>query len=39
LPKSQQPKAKSALHEIYMAETKADAQSAFEQFIKTYDAN
>ena len=38
LPKSQQPKAKSALHEIYMAETKADAQTAFERFIKTYEA-
>jgi len=38
LPKSQQPKAKSALHEIYMAETNADAQTAFERFIKTYDA-
>lgn len=38
LPKSQQPQAKSALHEIYMAETKADAQTAFERFIKTYDA-
>ena len=36
LPKSQQPKAKSALHEIYMAETKVDAQTAFERFIKTY---
>lgn len=38
LPKSQQPQAKSALHEIYLAETKADAQKAFERFIKTYDA-
>lgn len=38
LPKSQQPKAKSALHEIYMAETKDDALTAFERFIKTYDA-
>lgn len=38
LPKSQQPQAKSALHEIYMAETKGDAQTAFERFIKTYDA-
>lgn len=38
LPKSQQPQAKSALHEIYMAETKADAQTAFDRFIKTYDA-
>ncbi len=38
LPKSQQPQAKSALHEIYMAESKADAQTALERFIKTYDA-
>jgi putative transposase len=38
LPKSQQPQAKSALHEIYLAETKADAQKAFERFIKAYDA-
>jgi putative transposase len=38
LPKSQQPQAKSALHEIYLAATKADAQTAFERFIKTYDA-
>lgn len=38
LPKSQQPQAKSALHEIYMAETKDEAQTAFERFIKTYDA-
>ena len=38
LPKSQQPKAKSALHEIYGAETKEDALRAFDRFIKTYDA-
>lgn len=38
LPKSQQGQAKSALHEIYLAETKAEAQKAFERFIKTYDA-
>jgi transposase-like protein len=38
LPKSQQPQAKSALHEIYMAETKHEAQTAFERFTKTYDA-
>uniref|UniRef100_B8HMV7 Mutator family transposase n=1 Tax=Cyanothece sp. (strain PCC 7425 / ATCC 29141) TaxID=395961 RepID=B8HMV7_CYAP4 len=38
LPKGQQPKAKSALHEIYMAETQAEAQTAFDRFIKTYDA-
>ncbi len=38
LPKSQQPNAKSALHEIYMAETKDEAHKAFDRFIKTYDA-
>jgi putative transposase len=38
LPKSQQANAKSALHEIYIAETKDDALTAFERFIKTYDA-
>jgi transposase-like protein len=38
LPKSQQPQAKSALHEIYMAATKADAERAFDRFIHTYDA-
>ena len=36
LPKSAQPKAKEALHEIWMAETQADAQRAFDQFIHTY---
>jgi putative transposase len=30
LPKSQQPKAKRALQEIWMAETKKDALAAFE---------
>lgn len=38
LPKSQQLQAKSALHEIYMAETKAQANKAFNRFIKTYEA-
>jgi putative transposase len=38
LPKSQQPQAKSALHEIYMAPSKDEAQKAFERFIKTYQA-
>lgn len=38
LPKGQQQQAKSALHEIYMAEAKDDAQTAFERFIKTYNA-
>lgn len=37
LPNSQQPQAKSALHEIYLAETKDDAHKAFERFIKTYE--
>ena len=36
LPKSVQAKAKEALHEILMAETRADAQRAFDQFIDTY---
>ena len=35
LPKSVQPKATEALHEIWMAETRADAQRAFDQFIHT----
>jgi transposase-like protein len=38
LPKSQQPQAKSALQEIYLAATKADANTAFDRFIKTYEA-
>jgi putative transposase len=36
LPKSQQPQAKSSLHEIYMAATKVEANQAFERFIATY---
>jgi putative transposase len=36
LPKSQQPKAKRALQEIWMAETKTDAEAAFEAFIESY---
>ena len=36
LPKTSQPKAKQALHDIWMAETKADALKAFDLFIKTY---
>jgi transposase-like protein len=36
LPKSQQPKAKRALQEIWMAETKADAEVAFDAFIESY---
>jgi transposase-like protein len=36
LPKSQQPKAKRALQEIWMAETKAAAVTAFDAFIESY---
>jgi putative transposase len=38
LPKGGQPKAKAALHEIYGAETKVDAEKAFDLFVKTYQA-
>lgn len=38
LPKSLQPKAKAALHEIWMAETKTQALAAFEQFVTTFEA-
>ena len=37
LPKSAQPQAKQALHNIWQAETKADAGKAFDLFIKTYE--
>jgi len=36
LPKSQQPKAKRALQEIWMAETKRDALAAFEAFVEAW---
>jgi transposase-like protein len=36
LPKSQQPKAKRACQEIWMAETKAAAEVAFDAFIESY---
>lgn len=38
LPKLSQPKAKQALHNIWQAETKTDAEKAFDLFIATYDA-
>ena len=38
LPKLSQPKAKQALHNISQAETKTDAEKAFDLFIATYDA-
>jgi len=37
LPKSAQPKAKQALHAIWQAETKEDADKAFDLFIDTYE--
>ena len=37
LPKSTQPKAKQALHDIWQAETRKDANQAFDLFIKTYE--
>jgi putative transposase len=37
LPKSQQPKAKRSLQEIWMAETRADAAAAFDGFIEAYE--
>ena len=38
LPKGKQGKAKSMLHDIWMAETKADANRAFDLFIETWQA-
>ena len=38
LPKSMQPKAKAALHKIWMAETRTAASNAFDLFLTTYDA-
>ena len=36
LPKSQQPKAKRMLQDIWMAETRKDAEAAFDVFVETY---
>ena len=38
LPKSVQPKAKSLIHEIYMAPTKEDAVEAYNHFVEVYEA-
>jgi transposase-like protein len=38
MPKSLQAKAKAALHEIWMAQTRQDALVAFERFVSTYRA-
>ena len=37
LPKSAQAKAKQGLHEIWMAETRAKAERAFNQWLERYD--
>lgn len=37
LPKSQQPKAKRSLQEIWMAETRAEAVAAFDAFLESYE--
>ena len=38
LPKSVQPKAKEMLHEIYLAPSRAEAEKAFDLFVRTYEA-
>ena len=38
LPKTAQPKAKDRIHQIWMAETKENAEKAFDNFIETYEA-
>jgi putative transposase len=38
MPKGAQPKAKSALHAIYEAESRAEAEGAFDLFVSTYRA-
>ena len=38
LPKGSQPKAKGMLHEIYLAESREEAEKAFDLFVKTYEA-
>jgi len=38
LPKRLQPEAKDKLHQIWMAETRADAEQAFDLFVQTYQA-
>jgi putative transposase len=38
LPRSVQPKAKEMLHEIYLAPGRAEAEKAFDLFVRTYEA-
>lgn len=37
VPRSLQPKVKQALHEIWQAESRSEAEKAFDQFLKTYE--
>ena len=36
VPKKMQPRVKAMLHETWMAETKEDANKAFDKFVETY---
>lgn len=36
MPKSVQPKVKADIHDIWLAETRADAEKAIEQFAEKY---
>jgi len=38
LPKAAQPRAKKAIHQIYLAETKAEALKAWDTFVETFEA-
>lgn len=38
MPKKIQPKAKSLIHDMYMAETEQDAKKAYKHFVETYEA-
>ena len=38
MPKSIQPKAKAMLHDIWMAETRNDAEQAFDLFVDSFQA-
>ena len=38
LPKGEQPRAKDALHQVWMAATRDEAHRAFDLFVKTYEA-
>ncbi|WP_233903594.1 IS256 family transposase [Stieleria maiorica] len=38
MPKSVQPKAKQSLHEIWQAETRSDAEKAFDEFLEKFEA-